>query len=156
MLHKAACSTAGTRWCRTAAVTLLLALCGAGAVPALARSNYDGDWSVLITTQQGACDPVVRYGVEIDNGVVSSPDSGPAVVQGRVSPRGDVRVSVQAGNQWASGSGRLNFTRGGGEWQGQGSSGVCYGTWLAERRSYGTAQYGVGQRRYYNYYNDRY
>lgn len=155
MLNNTSCSpsfTAGRR--RTAAVTVVLALSSAGVTgPVLARSNYDGDWSVLITTQRGACEPAVRYGVQINNGLVSSPNSGPAAVQGRVSPRGDVRVSVQAGNEWASGSGRLDITRGGGEWQGQGSSGVCYGTWLAERRSYGTAQYGVGAPRYHNYYN---
>ena len=117
-------------------VTVVLALSSAGVTgPVLARSNYDGDWSVLITTQRGACEPAVRYGVQINNGLVSSPNSGPAAVQGRVSPRGDVRERPGLGNEWASGSGRLDITRGGGEWQGQGSSGVCYGTWLAERRS---------------------
>jgi len=46
-------------------------------------------------------------------------------VQGRVAPNGAVRVAVQAGGQWANGSGHLSMTRGGGVWRGQGSAGYC-------------------------------
>jgi hypothetical protein len=100
------------------------------AAPAVARSAYDGDWSVVIATRGGACPPSVRYGVQIINGTVTS---GQAQVQGRVSPNGTVRVTVQAGGQSASGSGRLTGARGGGVWRGQGNAGFCEGTWVAER-----------------------
>jgi hypothetical protein len=106
--------------------------CMAVATPAVARTPYDGDWSVVIATRDGACPPSVRYGVQIINGMVVNP-SGQAQVQGRVSPNGTVIVTVQAGGQSASGSGRLSGTRGGGVWRGQGNAGFCQGTWVAER-----------------------
>jgi hypothetical protein len=112
------------------------------AAPGIARTPYDGDWSVAIATRGGACPPSVRYGVQIINGMVVNP-SGQAQVQGRVSPNGAVRVTVQAGGQWASGSGRLSSTRGGGVWRGQGNAGFCQGTWVAERRAgYGAEAQG--------------
>ena len=137
------------RWRRAGALALAVAVCTAATGSALARGEFDGNWSVLIVTRRGGCDPAVRYGVEINNGVVSA-NGGPATVQGRVSRRGAVRVSVRAGMAWANGSGRLNLARGNGVWEGQGASGACYGTWLAQRRS-DTAQ--NAPRRYYNYYN---
>ena len=113
-----------------------LACAGAGvAGPAFATTPYDGSWSVVIMTRSGECQPTVRYGVEISNGVVAnSSGSNEADVSGQVSRRGMVRVSVRAGGAWADGSGRLGINSGGGVWQGQGSSGACEGTWAAERR----------------------
>ena len=105
------------------------------AVPttAFARTVYDGDWSVLILTRGGACEPAVRYGVQIADGMVVN-GGGMATVQGRVTRSGSVQVIVRSGNQWANGSGRLGGKRGGGFWRGQGTSGTCRGTWVAERR----------------------
>jgi len=124
---------AWTNWLRVCLqASALAAGCMTIAAPAVARSAYDGDWSVVIATRGGACPPSVRYGVQIINGTVVN-TSGQAQVQGRVSPNGAVRVTVQAGGQWASGSGRLSSTRGGGVWRGQGNAGFCQGTWVAER-----------------------
>ncbi len=100
---------------------------------AFARTVYDGDWGVLNLTRGGACEPAVRCGVQITNGMVIY-GGGMAAVQGRVTRRGSVQVIVRAGNQWANGSGRLGGKRGGGFWRGQGTSGTCRGTWVAERR----------------------
>jgi len=124
--------------------TAILALaCVAFATPGLARSAarnaFDGDWSVVIMTENGACDPSLRYGVQISNGEVLNNGGGAVDIQGRVTPSGTVRVSLQSGGQWATGSGRLNLARGGGVWQGQGSAGACSGTWIAQRRSAGAA-----------------
>ena len=142
---------------RAGAVTLVAALFGVGlAVPATARSEYDGNWSVLILTRRGACDPAVRYGVQITNGVVTSANNGPALVQGQVSAHGAVRVGVRSGPEWATGSGLLGRGRGSGVWQGQGTSGACAGTWLAQRRGYGVSEDVRGAPRYYNYYRERY
>jgi hypothetical protein len=122
-----------TNWLRFfLQASALAAGCMTIVAPAVARSAYDGDWSVVIATRGGACPPSVRYGVQIINGTVVN-TSGQAQVQGRVSPNGAVRVTVQAGGQWASGSGRLSSTRGGGVWSGQGNAGFCQGTWVAER-----------------------
>ena len=101
--------------------------------PAVARTPYDGDWSVVIVAHTGACDSSYRFGVQVADGLVIN-DGGLATVQGRVTPTGLVKVSVRAGSQWANGSGRLTGKRGGGVWKGQGMNGNCGGTWIAERR----------------------
>jgi hypothetical protein len=98
-------------------------------------SAFDGDWSVLIQTRAGACEPSFRYGVRIQNGEVLNAGGEAVTLGGRVAPNGAVRVSVAAGDQAAHGAGRLSRTTGGGTWQGQGSRGTCAGTWVAERRA---------------------
>lgn len=120
---------------RNSLLSFVLAL-GSAAVasPAIARTAFDGDWSVLIVTHGGACDPAYRYGVRITDGTVINDGTSAAAVQGRVTARGAVRVTVRSGNQWADGSGRLSSNRGGGVWKGQSLSGSCSGTWEAERR----------------------
>jgi hypothetical protein len=120
---------------RARVLMLILALaCAATTGPAFARTVFDGDWSVLIVTHGGACDPAYRYGVRITDGTVINDGSSAAAVQGRVNPAGGVMVTVRSGNQWADGSGRLSSNRGGGVWKGQSSSGSCSGAWEAERR----------------------
>jgi hypothetical protein len=101
---------------------------------ALAGTIYDGDWSVLILTRAGACEPSLRYGVQIADGMIGNDGASLARVQGRITPSGTVRVTVQAGSQWADGSGLLGRNRGGGAWRGQGTNGTCRGSWVAERR----------------------
>lgn len=133
---------------RLVTCALLLSVVSIG--PTFARSNFDGDWSVVIQTRGGACPPTLRYPVAITNGIVSNAGETPATVQGRVAPSGAVRVVVQSGGSWASGSGRLRATGGNGIWRGQGTAGVCEGTWQAERRSSG-AQVMRGRAPVYNY-----
>jgi hypothetical protein len=107
------------------------------ASPTLAQSSFrfDGDWSVVIQTSGGACPSSIRYPVAISHGIVTNAGQSQAAVSGRVTPSGTVRVTVQSGGAWASGSGRLGTTTGTGVWRGQSSSGACAGTWQAERRS---------------------
>jgi hypothetical protein len=102
---------------------------------AVARSAYDGQWSVLIVTEQGACDRAYRYGVEISNGQVLYQGGGPVNFTGRVAGNGSVRVMVTAGDRRAVGQGRLSRNIGRGHWSGTSStSGGCTGYWEAERR----------------------
>jgi hypothetical protein len=119
---------------RASAPILVMAF-GLIAVPATAFAHtvYDGDWSVLILTRGGACEPSVRYGVQIADGIVIH-GGGIATVQGRITRSGAVSVIVRSGDQWATGFGRLGRNRGGGAWRGQGTGGACHGTWVAERR----------------------
>jgi hypothetical protein len=98
-----------------------------------ARTAYDGDWSVLLATNNGACSPSYRFGVQIFDGAVIY-GGGMVTMQGRVTPKGAVRVAVQSGGQSANGYGHLTKVRGGGVWKGQGTSGTCSGSWMAERR----------------------
>jgi hypothetical protein len=139
------------RWADACLRTSVVALvCLAFAGPALASSVFDGDWSVVIVTRAGSCDPSFRYGVTISDGAVLNGGGSPAEVRGRVTRSGTVQVSVQAGNQWASGSGRLGRNSGGGVWRGQGSAGACEGTWIAQRRTDAAQAEGPG-RPVYNY-----
>jgi hypothetical protein len=137
----------GIRPFRACLLASALAWAASGtASPAFARSPYDGSWSVVISTRVGACEPTVRYGVEIlDGTVVNSADDNQANVSGQVNRHGVVRVSVRAGGAWADGSGRLGVNSGGGVWQGQGSSGACEGTWEAERRGPASETANPGQ-----------
>src|SRR5215469_12152827 len=116
-------------------ICFLFLTCFVFTSPSLARSSFDGAWSVVVVTRAGACTPTLRYPVSITNGIVTNAGDSPASVSGRVAPTGAVRVTVQSGGSWASGSGHLSTTGGSGVWRGQGSSGLCQGTWQAERRS---------------------
>src|SRR5262249_11524597 len=98
---------------------------------ALARTAFDGSWSVVIKTENGPCDPQYRFGVQIINGNVVYEGGGPANVQGQVGRNGSVWVSVSSGGQSATGSGRLSRNTGGGSWRGQGAAGSCAGSWQA-------------------------
>ena len=127
-------ATAIYRGMRTCIASFVLVLVCVAAIvsPASALTLYDGDWSVVIVTRSGACDPSYRVGVQIAGGAVGS--RGLAAVQGQVTSRGSVKVTVRSGSQWAYGSGFLSKYRGSGVWRGQGNSGACGGKWLAERR----------------------
>jgi hypothetical protein len=111
---------------------------GSGALasaPAARRGGaFDGDWSVLIQTRVGGCEPSFRYGLRIENGDVLNAGGAPVSLEGHVARSGAVRVSVAAGDQAAYGAGRLSQRSGGGTWRGHGSRGTCTGTWVAERR----------------------
>ena len=96
----------------------------------VAPAAFDGDWSVAINTQSGACEPSYRFAVEIINGHVVY-EGQPA---GRVSANGGVSVNISQGGQQAAGQGRLSRNYGTGVWRGYGSAGTCAGTWQAQRR----------------------
>ena len=126
-------------------IVLASALASPGIAAPAGTANYDGSWSVVIITESGACDRAARFGVEISNGHVLG--DGSANLQGRVAQNGAVRVSVSAGDQRATGSGRLSRDRGSGVWQGQGFQGPCAGSWVAERRGAQFQTEGAGSRR---------
>jgi hypothetical protein len=95
---------------------------------------YDGNWSVLIITENGGCDRAYRYGVQISDGDLVN-DSGESVnLQGHVAPNGSVHVSVSASGEQANGEGRMSRNVGNGVWRGDGAGGSCSGTWQAVRR----------------------
>src|SRR3954469_6266078 len=96
--------------------------------PATARTNYDGNWSVLIVTSSGPCDRAYRYGLSIRDGRVFYEGSASVNVDGRVAPNGRVQVRVWAGSQSANGAGRLSNDYGSGSWRGAGSSSSCEGS----------------------------
>src|ERR1700746_1694936 len=62
------------RTCLCASALLLAGLTLAD--PSLARSPYDGAWSVVVMTRGGACESGMRYGVQIVNGQVVGGEGG--------------------------------------------------------------------------------
>jgi hypothetical protein len=110
----------------------LAALSFVAPAPAMARTVYDGAWSVLIVTNKGSCDRAYRYGVSIVDGRVVYNGTASVNLNGRVASNGAVRVTVSAGSQRADGSGRLTQRSGSGTWRS--AAGDCSGTWTAERR----------------------
>jgi len=100
----------------------------------MARTPFDGAWSVLIVTDAGGCDRAYRYALHIVNGKVSYDDPS-FNVSGHVDAHGHVSVTISAGGQRASGSGRLSGNSGDGLWSGHSSTSQCSGHWEAERRS---------------------
>src|SRR6516162_4298339 len=81
-----------------AGATLLLA-------PAAdARSSYDGSWNITFVTQSGDCNPTYNYSINIENGVITSPNA--ATFQGNVTSSGAVRASISVQEKRASGSGK--------------------------------------------------
>jgi hypothetical protein len=115
-------------YARVGTLALLAAAITAGA--ANARTAFDGAWSLSITTTRGECS-TYNFPVQIANGRVSFP--GLVRANGRVTPKGAVRVTVAAGDKFASGSGRLTRAYGGGRWSGRSGSDRCSGTWSAQR-----------------------
>jgi hypothetical protein len=73
-----------------------------------------------------------QYNVQIINNVLHY-HGGDARITGTVSPSGEVFVHVSSGDGNASGSGHLGGSSGRGRFHGNSSSGVCNGSWTAER-----------------------
>jgi len=113
---------------RAGVIALLAAATTAGA--ANARTAYDGAWSLSIATTRGECS-TYNFPVQITNGHVTFP--GLVRANGHVTPKGAVRVTVAAGDKFASGSGRLTRSYGSGRWSGRSGSDRCSGTWSAQR-----------------------
>jgi hypothetical protein len=105
------------------------------AAPAAAPpvTQFDGRWSVVIETDRGTCDRAYRYGIEIRNGTVSYVGENAFDIRGQVARNGKVHVRVSRAGSYADGHGWLSSDGGSGVWRGVGS-GVCSGTWTAERR----------------------
>jgi hypothetical protein len=118
----------------TLAASLLLGAAVIGNPPAAYAMPTDGNWSVLIITEKGTCDRAYRYTVRISHGRLVYEGSAPVNLAGTVAPNGRVKVSVKAGSQGASGTGRLSGSEGVGTWRGRSSAGECAGRWEAERR----------------------
>lgn len=123
---------------RRSVILIILAAVASGALrwtapSAMARTPFDGAWSVLIVTDAGTCDRAYRYALHIVNGKVSYDDPS-FNVSGHVDAHGHVSVTISAGGQRAGGSGRLSGNSGDGLWSGHSSTSQCSGHWEAERR----------------------
>jgi len=94
---------------------------------------HDGEWTVLVTTEQGKCDRNYSYDVSVSQGKIHYTSYTSVTLDGTVSPQGAVTVSIRHFDDVAHGSGRLAARTGGGGWRGTGKDGVCSGQWKAQR-----------------------
>jgi hypothetical protein len=125
-----------SRWTPVAfALVLAASVTVGGTGSALARTPFDGLWSVLIITEQGdACGSTYQYPIRIRNGLVRDAGDPPVALSGRVARNGSVRVTVGSGDRRAYGSGRLSRNFGSGTWRGHSATAQCSGRWQAQRR----------------------
>lgn len=112
------------------AIAAVAAATVAISAPSVARSTYDGQWSVSIVTEKGDCDRGYRYPIGINNGVLFNAGDTSFDISGKVANNGAVVVRVAYGDKSATGTGKMSPTFGQGSWAG----GSCAGTWTAERR----------------------
>lgn len=103
-------------------------------IHAHAQANrFDGNWSVEVVTEKGACDRAYRYAVVVQNGRARYGGPENFNVNGQVRPNGSVAASISRGQDRANVSGRLSGNTGRGIWSTSGGR-VCSGYWNAEKR----------------------
>jgi len=101
---------------------------------AQAQANrFDGNWSVEVVTEQGACDRAYRYPVIVQNGQARYGGPESFNVNGQVRPNGAVSASISRGQDRANVRGQLSGNTGRGTWTTSGGR-VCSGYWNAEKR----------------------
>lgn len=96
--------------------------------------EHDGKWTVRVITEQGSCDRVSSYDVDVSAGRIVYASYSSVSMSGRITPQGDVVVSLRHHDDVATGTGRLNERTGAGGWRGSGKFAVCAGRWEARRR----------------------
>ena len=109
-----------------------LAACLATVAPAKAAS-FEGQWSVVVTPQDGRCDgPYVLPVKVLDNRIVYI-GKGQFVADGGIESNGSVRVTFASQGDRLDASGKMNSEiLGSGNWQSPTEN--CAGTWVARKR----------------------
>ena len=116
---------------RLAPTALGLGIALASLAPAAAQQGFDGQWSVDVVTEQGACERAYRYPVVVQNGQIRY--GGLQGVLGTVSPQGAVRSNVATTQARVEVAGRVDGRSGAGTWAVTGARN-CSGSWRAERQ----------------------
>ena len=97
-------------------------------MPVLAAQPFDGDWTLNADTTTGTC-AARSLDVTVAEGQIGT--TNPLVSgAGHVSPTGVVAISMTAGTETITASGRAKGTGASGKW----SSSDCKGIWHALRR----------------------
>jgi hypothetical protein len=97
-----------------------------------ATTKFDGQWSVVVYTSSGPCDPSYRLSGQIQNGEISYA-YGSVEISGHIEPNGAAHVHVTAGSGHGEAHGHMTPSHGSGTWSGEGPDGRCAGTWVATR-----------------------
>ena len=90
------------------------AVLAAGAAEA---ANFDGSWSVLLSTSKGNCDKVYRFPVRVEGGRINYAGQTGATAQGGVTPNGKVTATFMYGQDTLSANGMVRGETGQGNWR---------------------------------------
>jgi hypothetical protein len=92
--------------------------------------NYDGKWSVELSTEQGQCGLNYKGMLNVADGRIA--DAGMFIkTSGAVDPTGRVAIQITRGSDSLSAGGVLKGSTGDGKWNS--SSQQCSGRWRAAR-----------------------
>jgi hypothetical protein len=112
---------------RLSVCAFALAICAAAPSEA---SNYDGQWSVQLTTEQGTCGLTYQGTLSVAGGRIQ--DAGIFMqTAGTVDPAGRVSIRITRGTDRLAAGGTLQGQAGGGQWNLP--SQQCSGRWRAAR-----------------------
>jgi hypothetical protein len=95
-------------------------------------SNYDGIYSVEITTEDGSCDKIFRGSVTVTNRRIAGTGDAGASASGLIEDDGTVSLTFRGNNQIAHVGGKLLARHGSGTWSSP--TAECGGRWRAERQ----------------------
>jgi len=99
--------------------------------PAAAQAQFDGNWSVTITTEVGTCVQSRRVVVLVSDGVVTYAGAEQVTADGRVGQNGIVNVAFAYENDRLEAGGSVSGGLGSGSWTSPSSN--CSGSWIARR-----------------------
>ncbi len=92
--------------------------------------NYDGPWSVELSTEQGQCGLNYKGRLTVAGGRIA--ESGLFIqTSGAVDPSGRVAIRMTHGSDQLAAGGRLQGASGGGQWHSPTQQ--CSGRWRAAR-----------------------
>lgn len=111
----------------------LLALTSVAAA-APAANRFDGNWSVVATSDDESCTGPYRYAIVIRDGNVDDAGDNGVDASGRAGSDGRINGTIRKGLASVAVSGQLKGSGGGGRWTLSGL-GSCSGRWTARRTS---------------------
>ncbi|GGH18974.1 hypothetical protein GCM10007036_21510 [Alsobacter metallidurans] len=86
-----------------------LVLVGLLLIPVTARAaSFDGNWSVLLSTDKGACDKAYRFPVTVVDGKLTYAGQSGATAQGGITGSGKVSATFTQGPDTLSATGSLS------------------------------------------------
>ena len=83
-----------------------------------AATSFDGSWGIQVMTERGACDPVYRYYIVIQDSAVHVRSMSEVAPQpaGRINPSGRIDTRIGAPDDPVGIRGRLEGASGSGRW----------------------------------------
>ncbi len=113
---------------------VILLIAAFAALPGAAMAGpFDGNWSVMVTSEYGECDRRFNVPIAVRSGHVAYRGRFRSEAHGRVGSNGRVKLVFRHSDQVVNATGTLHSpTFGNGGWKSKTLQ--CSGTWIARRR----------------------